>query len=928
MAYPIWITPAGSLGILPEAEFFQIQLDAYNPGGGSLTYSFISGQLPPGIQLTKTGSLQGVPIVVGATVPTNRNYEFSIRITNTALQITDRTFNMTISNIIPPMITPRIQNLGDFFDGTFFSLQLEATEVDPTATLTWSLANGSLPNGVTLSTSGLLSGFIYPLPAIGLGGETGYSNAPYNDFGYDNAAVYRNASYQFTVKVIVNGDPQLEDNLSYNLTVTSKGSFTADNDIDLISDNYITVDTDNIYIPIVTTPQQSLPTVRSNSNFAFQFSAIDPDNDSINFLLTTNGLETFDQNTPTVIGFDDGGFDQQTQALPPGLNIDPVTGWMSGHIPTQSAVTETFDFIVQAYKTDNPVYISIPETYTLTVLGNIENTITWTTSSDLGSIDNGSISTLSVSAVSTLGKPLIYSIAPTSLQELKHYNVTSPNLTSKMPQGLKLLPSGLIVGRATFEYFSLDAGTTTIDNSTATTFDDTYTFSVLAQSVDGTVSSIQTFTVRVNNFNKTPYENLYLKALPSMSQRETFLSIVNNTEIFPDELIYRPTDPWFGRAKDLRSLFLPGLTPNTLQAYADAMQTNHYNKRIDFGRVMTASAVDANFNTLYEVVYVPLLDTETYNGNSPANIDYVDYANFQGNVYPNSFQNMQSVMSNNLGYANQGALPGWMTSPQANQKVLGFTRAIVLAYTVPGASALIAYRLQANGVQFNDINFVADRYDLDNALTENFSLTTNSFIPGTETTFDRIYRVGTVAYTVDYALTGIPFNQINNQTLASIQALGGLDGVTDVVNGQTLVFAQQEYLNGGANEGWLFANATNIPGYTENLANPTIANERGGIWQVVITGNIVNLQFVEPVALGTQIQVNLGKNYASTIIFYNPALQNNQSVPAYSKVTSSAIPMPTTFDNNNTQFIPNRDVYLSPESGDSYLKFPKTSVLQ
>ena len=61
MAYPVWITPAGDLGIIPENQYFDIQLDAYNPGGGSLTFTKISGQLPPGIQLTRTGELRGVP---------------------------------------------------------------------------------------------------------------------------------------------------------------------------------------------------------------------------------------------------------------------------------------------------------------------------------------------------------------------------------------------------------------------------------------------------------------------------------------------------------------------------------------------------------------------------------------------------------------------------------------------------------------------------------------------------------------------------------------------------------------------------------------------------------------------------------------------------------------------------------------------------
>ena len=78
MSYPIWITPAGSLGTLPDSDFFQIQLDAYNPGGGALTYNFISGQLPPGIQLTRSGSLRGVPVVVGPLPGKNLKFDDTI----------------------------------------------------------------------------------------------------------------------------------------------------------------------------------------------------------------------------------------------------------------------------------------------------------------------------------------------------------------------------------------------------------------------------------------------------------------------------------------------------------------------------------------------------------------------------------------------------------------------------------------------------------------------------------------------------------------------------------------------------------------------------------------------------------------------------------------------------------------------------------
>ena len=62
MAYPIWLTPAGNLGIVPELEYYQFPLDAYDNAGGTLTYSLVSGKLPPGLQVVATGFLQGIPV--------------------------------------------------------------------------------------------------------------------------------------------------------------------------------------------------------------------------------------------------------------------------------------------------------------------------------------------------------------------------------------------------------------------------------------------------------------------------------------------------------------------------------------------------------------------------------------------------------------------------------------------------------------------------------------------------------------------------------------------------------------------------------------------------------------------------------------------------------------------------------------------------
>ena len=930
MSNPIWTTPAGSLGTIPESTFYQLTLQA----SGAVRYTALAGNLPPGMYVTATGSLQGVPVVTSIT--TGRSYSFSVRAISSDGLVADRTFSLTISNIIPPQITPKTASLGEVFDGTFYSLQLEAIEANPDATMTWSLTSGVLPGNVTLSSSGLISGFIYPLPVQGDPGLTGFSNAPYNEFGYANPSQYQNGTYQFTVRVF---DGINYDSYTYTLKVVAKDRWEADTTLDTV-DSSLTVDQNNLYLPIMTTPSQSLPTIRSNSKFAFQFTALDPNENIIYFGLASGAGTLFDQSSTDNLsvyangnaifgtdgvsfvytglnagggGFDAGGFDQPVRALPTGLSLDPASGWITGTLATQAAATETYTFQIYAYEYASPAYASVPVQYQLTVLGDVTNTITWSTSANLGIIDNGSISQLGVSAISNAGKSLTY-------------NVVSDQ--THLPQGLELLDSGLIVGRASFEYFSLDSGATTVDGREGT-FDNTYTFTIMATTTDGTASSTKEFTITINNFNNRPYENLYLKALPTIDQRLMFLNIVNNNEIFPQNLLYRPTDPWFGRAKDMRSLFLAGVNPSQISAYMVAMEKNTYRKRIEFGNVKTAQALDANFNVKYEVVYIDLKDDAVYNGTSPANIDYDSI--LSTNIYPNSFNNMGSVIVNALGYENRGALPEWMTSPQTNKKQLGFTRAIVLAYTVPGASNLIAYRLKANGVAFNAIDFVLDRYDLDNVLTTNFDTTTEKFILGKETTFDRIARPATVKYSVSYGVKNLAFDMINNQTVTRINALGGLDGITNFSTGDTLIFVQQEAYptETNANDGWNLPGGSTVPGFLANSLNSSVVNQRAGIWQISISSlNVVTLTFIQAIAYHDYIQINYGNTQNNTIVYFDPILKPGASVPAFTLIPTLLNTNNTKFDNHGTKFINNRDVYSAPQSADSWLKFPNLGQFQ
>ena len=167
MAAPVWKTTAGSLGKINELENFSFQLEAEDADSTALTYSKIAGTLPPGIELTTAGVLQGVP----SEVSTRSLYNFVVRASDGA-NIADRTFSLQIKGADDPVFTTasgqldlsdstRVGNMW-VLDGSYMEYQILATDTDTATgqTLVYDIASGSLPPGITMSTAGLISGTV------------------------------------------------------------------------------------------------------------------------------------------------------------------------------------------------------------------------------------------------------------------------------------------------------------------------------------------------------------------------------------------------------------------------------------------------------------------------------------------------------------------------------------------------------------------------------------------------------------------------------------------------------------------------------------------------------------------------------------------------------------------------------------------------
>jgi hypothetical protein len=487
MAQPQWITPAGSLGTIPEGVFYQIPILA-TVAGQDVFFRVIAGQLPTGIQITSAGVVEGVPrnilTVQGVPVEVAEDVtsKFAVRAYTTKVvdgatvvdRFADRTFTITVTGQdAPDFVTPP-GNIGTYYDGSPVDIQIEFTDRDPGERIQIRVLTGELPPGLILSNTGQISGIIKPLTNLPGTADAGYDDSPYAEFPFDFATRSASKNYQFGLEI---SDGKQSDVRVFQIFVYSKDSMSADTD-DFTADNtFITADVSPVRTPILITPPGNLGRIRSDNFFAYKFDAVDFDGDPIEYEITVGAGIGFDaaifSNTPGSYDFNGEGFDRGTFSLPPGLTINPNTGWFYGYIPDQGATETTYRFAIRVKKALNPSVISDFYYFTVTIIGAVETDVVWLTDSDLGIIDNGAASILSVRAVNTGGRDLAYRLASGS--------------NSKLPQGLTLQPTGNITGRVSFNTFALDGGNTTFDVNSRTrnitqptTFDMVYQFTANA----------------------------------------------------------------------------------------------------------------------------------------------------------------------------------------------------------------------------------------------------------------------------------------------------------------------------------------------------------------------------------------------------------------------------------------------------------------
>lgn len=796
MAQPIWITPAGSLGTFPAGIEAEIQLQA-NPvaPATSLTYILLSGSLPPGYTINSFGKIYGNTVLVTS----NTEYNFAIRITDNLGNIRDRTFSMTIvGSAIPSFITPA-GSLLTVNDSVWVELPVTYLNPDMTNPISIRVLDGVLPPGIEINNEGLVRGYAQPpiinvtVPAVTTAATaTDTSNVitcvSTTNFSVGRQVVFtgsvmlggivENIVYyikniinatSFTISETQNG-PELvltagTGFMNVTLPATSVGQPTIRTyTFTLILESPLGNDTSSYSITVInqnTPTSQGGPGLPANSRVPTLYNtrppsynlSLDPyygyyvlPNDSgYTYPVSTNAfIGTFQSNdyfSFKVLGkdFDNDELVYTFDNLPAGLTGDTSTGWITGTPVLTSQGINQFAFKVKAHKAINSTIATPFFNFSYNLANNLSDIVNWITPNDLGNIFNGTISTKNVKAE-----------AEVELQ----YRIVSGNL----PPNLVLLSNGEITGYAAYQPTD-----EILEENTITEF----TFIIEAYSpIYPIISSSRTFTLNVIQEFYPPTDTLYIKATPSVENRELLNSLLNNDTIIPTSMLYRPYDIYFGKANNVIYEHAFGIHASDIDEYIAAITQNHYWRYITLGEIKTAIAKNDDNEVIYEVVYSEIIDNLVNPKNQsipqqiywprPINLNlgpwytsvtnvYTSYGqtvdqNYYTSLtpgsirtlYPNSLVNMRNRVGQVLGVnSDYRLLPLWMTSTQPDGSVLGFTKAWVICYTKPGFSQTIKNNIetlwktpQGNTCSLNEINFQLDRFSVNKSLTYNYDKNT------------------------------------------------------------------------------------------------------------------------------------------------------------------------------------------------------------
>ncbi len=506
------------LGYLPNPTrnlFYNQEIQYEVPSGTTASFYLSSGSLPTGLSLSAYGSIFGTPTTVGT-------YTFSVTMTNSdsSYRNVTETFSLTVSS---SSVSDSTEGLSNATQNQYYSESL--SYVPPTGTsVTYSLSSGRLPTGLSLSSSGLISGTPTTSGSYSFTVTIRNSNSYYGDVVQSHTLYVYPGGANSLPNAIRNTyySAELSNYSSNPSTSYTLSSGSLPNGLSLSSSGLISgtpTTTGNYTFTVKTT--------NSNNNESYQTYRLTVSSSSSTTLTNAKYNTSYYKAIPYSNPYHTNvTYSLYSGALPQGLTLSS-TGIISG-IPTEVG---TFNFTVRIAH-NNSVYSDEYITYTLTV--DASNTLALLTTSFENAIVN-----------EFYHSQILYT-SPNNAE------VTFSLLNSTLPPGLYLSKSGEISGTPT------KAGTYTFTvqltrtSSSSNYVTKTYTLTVKENGfTTSTDDSDSTFTSTLSR-NLVLNDNVYSTTITASQISNTINEVLQQVDNYENTVVELNVSNVTSRGKELR----------------------------------------------------------------------------------------------------------------------------------------------------------------------------------------------------------------------------------------------------------------------------------------------------------------------------------------------------------------------------------------
>jgi hypothetical protein len=714
-----------------------------------------------------------------------------------------------------PVWTTTAGKLDTFNEDSASSFQLEANTSDSTA-ITYSLIAGNLPSGMSLTTSGLLTGTpaqvakrtLYTFVVRATAGSSVTDRTFSLDIEGQDAPTFTTSSGQLelddSTRVglywVLDGehvnfqfqatdiDTRTGADLTFKiisgilppgLTLSASGLLSGTCQL---TDDYFEDSTRQIAMTFPITVRVSdgtSVTTQENSIFVYSAAYWNVNNPNITVDMTEiNGfpitMDHTSQRRPVFTTDSDLGTHRHDNQIIIKIDVDDadstgtdlVYSLQSGTLPSGLTVDpnsgEIHGFLARQQEVTKDFTFTLRATRTMPT-GQLVYSDKQFTMTVIGDIKTGitfttaeNVGTLTADIPSTLS---IQAEAEESNRVL-YYSVTG----GALPTGITLSPLGNIVG--------------TINPSDFTDSTRSFSFTVTVSDQYQTAAAVKTFTLTID----LPYTTVEYGTLTghatSFIDQNIFYNIAQDPNINSPEEIYRPEDSNFGMKLVPEMLMMAGVEAQTLTTFQNQMELNHAPVTLYFGEIKTAVAKQGS-TVLYEVVYIDMIDPFVNNDGIETGAT---------TIRPNAVENLRDRIKA-LGHDEWTYLPLWMkTQQEGSTGPLGYVKAVPILYCKPGTSAKFKKRIEDLNLDFKKIDFIIDRYAVSRSKVSPSTFTGD----GSTLTFqlneivheqDISVKVGTTTQTrddeggLDYHLT----HDVDNQKTSIVFNIGSLPADGDVI---------------------------------------------------------------------------------------------------------------------------------------------------